>query len=222
MDLSSFKKRPDPTKNPLEGRFVRLELLSREAHGSSLPGALCGPKKDHLWDYIPFGPPPKDEFFDQFEKFAALGGWHCLAIVNQKTGLAKGTASYMRQRPEFGGIEIGCVIFGTDLQRTPSATEVIYLTASHLFDDLGYRRYEWKCNNKNEASKTAALRFGFQFEGVFRNDMIQKGKNRDTAWFAMTDEDWKALKPGYEAWLGSENFDEAGVQRKGLREFLAG
>ena len=122
----------------------------------------------------------------------------------------------MRIRPAQGSAEIGCVIFGHALKRTAAATEVVYLTASYLFDWLGYRRYEWKCNNENEASKRAAERFGFRFEGIFRNDMVVKGKNRDTAWFAMTDEDWQTLKPSYEAWLAPENFDAEGNQKTRL------
>ena len=128
-------------------------------------------------------------------------------------------AGYMRIREKHGSAEIGCVAFGRDLRRSPEATEAMSLMASHIFDELGYRRYEWKCHNGNAASRRAAKRFGFKFEGVFRNDMVVRGKNRDTAWFAMTDEDWPANKSAFEAWLSPSNFDAAGQQKKKLESF---
>jgi RimJ/RimL family protein N-acetyltransferase len=115
-----------------------------------------------------------------------------------------------------GSVEVGCVAFGDALKRTREATEAMYLMAAHVFDELGYRRYEWKCNNGNAASKCAAKRFGFIYEGVFRNDMVVRGENRDTAWFAMTDGDWPQIKAGFEAWLASDNFDAGGQQKTKL------
>jgi len=125
-----------------------------------------------------------------------------------------GCASYLRITPEFGVIEIGHIWFGTPLQGTTAATEAIYLLARHAFDDLGYRRLEWKCNALSAASRRAADRFGFTFEGVFRKHQIVKGRNRDTAWYAITDDDWPAIRPGYESWLGPENFGDDGLQRR--------
>ena len=122
----------------------------------------------------------------------------------------------MRIDPVHGVIEIGSILWGPAISRTRVATEALYLFASHAFDTLGYRRFEWKCNNLNEPSKRAAERFGFTFEGVFRQHMVTKGNNRDTAWFAMIDGDWPRLKAGYEAWLRPENFDESGQQRSKL------
>jgi RimJ/RimL family protein N-acetyltransferase len=131
-----------------------------------------------------------------------------------------GMASYLRIKPEHGVIEIGWIWYGPPLQRTTAATEVIYLLARHAFDGLGYRRLEWKCDALNAASQRAAERYGFQFEGVFRKHMVVKGRNRDTAWFAITDEDWPAIRRAFEAWLAPENFDERGRQRRSLREMI--
>ena len=132
-----------------------------------------------------------------------------------------GWASYLRITPEFGVIEIGHIWFGLELRRTTAATEAIYLLARHALDDLGYRRLEWKCNALNAASRRAAERFGFTFEGVFRRHQIVKGRNRDTAWYAITDDDWPMIRGGYESWLAPENFNDDGLQRCSLRELIA-
>ena len=132
-----------------------------------------------------------------------------------------GLTSYLRITPEFGVIEIGHIWFGAPLQRTTAATEAIYLLARHAFDDLGYRRLEWKCNALNAASRRAAERFGFTFEGVFRKHQVVKGRNRDTAWYAITDEDWPAIRAGFQSWLAPANFDGEGRQRHRLGELTA-
>jgi RimJ/RimL family protein N-acetyltransferase len=129
-----------------------------------------------------------------------------------------GIASYLRITPEFGVIEIGHILFGRPLQRTTAATEAIYLLARHAFDDLGYRRLEWKCNALNAASRRSAERFGFTFEGVFRKHLVVKGHNRDTAWYAITDDEWPRIRRGYDAWLAAENFDGDGQQKRSLGE----
>jgi RimJ/RimL family protein N-acetyltransferase len=132
-----------------------------------------------------------------------------------------GVASYLRIAPEHGVIEIGNIWFGPALQRTTGATEAIYLLARRAFDELGYRRLEWKCNALNAASRRAAERFGFQFEGIFRQHMVIKGRNRDTAWYAILDHEWPPIRAGFEAWLSPENFDADGVQRRSLQEVMA-
>jgi RimJ/RimL family protein N-acetyltransferase len=137
-------------------------------------------------------------------------------VIDQKTGRAEGRQALMRIEPAHGVIEIGHILWGPGIARSRVATEALYLFTSHVFDTLGYRRFEWKCHNLNEPSKRAAQRFGFTFEGVFRQHMVAKGRNRDTAWFAMIDADWPRLKAGYEAWLRPENFDESGLQRSTL------
>jgi len=132
-----------------------------------------------------------------------------------------GQAAYLRIVPDHGSIEIGNIWFGPPLQRTTAATEAIYLLARHAFDDLGYRRLEWKCNALNAASRRAAERFGFTFEGIFRNHLVVKGRNRDTAWFAIADDDWPAIRAGFEAWLAADNFDSEGSQKRPLGELIA-
>lgn len=215
-DLTKWKPCNPPGHDVLVGQYCELKPYVEEEHLSALFDAVCGQGNDTLWSYVPLGP---------FDNPEALGttlaaankhhGWQTMVI--EVDGEAQGMASYMRVRADHGSAEVGCVIYGHDLQRTRAASETIYLMGRHLFEDLGYRRYEWKCNNANEASKRAALRFGFRFEGVFRNDMVMKGKNRDTAWYAMTDEDWRSVKPIFDAWLLPGNFDENGVQRSQLR-----
>lgn len=137
-------------------------------------------------------------------------------ILDNSSGNPVGYASYMRIEPTHRSIEVGSILFTPALQRTPGATEAMYLMARHVFDDLGYRRYEWKCNALNEPSRRAALRLGFSFEGIFRQHMIIKGRNRDTAWYSMLDSEWPARKRNFEQWLAASNFDLQGRQKKSL------
>ncbi len=150
------------------------------------------------------------------EKVRAEQGWETLAIVDAASNHVLGMASYMRIREDHGSAEIGCVAFGDKLKRTPQATEALMLMAAHVFDDLGYRRYEWKCNNANLASKRAAERFGFAFEGVFRNDMVAKGQNRDTAWYSIIDSEWLEVRTALIDWLAPSNFGQRGQQIRRL------
>jgi RimJ/RimL family protein N-acetyltransferase len=182
--------------------------------------AAQGPGADrNLWDFLGYGP-----FADEAELAAWIrsnaGGDDPLffAIVDAATGEPRGVASYLRIEPEHGVIEIGHIWFGAALQRTPAATEAIYLLARQAFDDLGYRRLEWKTDARNERSRRAAERFGFTFEGVFRQHMVIKGSNRDTAWYALLDHEWPAARRAFEAWLDPENFDREGRQRRSLAE----
>ena len=138
------------------------------------------------------------------------------ALVPKSSGRAQGYASYMRIDPANGVIEVGNILLAPSLQRTTAATEAMYLMAKHVFEDLGYRRYEWKCNAKNEPSMRAALRLGFTYEGIFRQHMVVKGENRDTAWYSMLDSEWPARKMAFEAWLDPANFDGEGRQQKSL------
>lgn len=218
-DLSSYTPRETPGHVILNGRYVRVEPLDWERHGLDLYAAVSGAGHEALWDYITFGP------FEDFAAFKAAmqakaknGPWQTMVICDPHSGRVTGCASYMRIRENFGSVEVGCVIFGPALQQSRAATEAMYLMAQHAFDDLGYRRYEWKCDNANAPSKRAALRFCFEYEGVFRNDLIIKGKNRDTAWFAMTDADWPKVKSAFHAWLDPYNFDSSGRQKKSLAD----
>jgi RimJ/RimL family protein N-acetyltransferase len=143
------------------------------------------------------------------------------ALVPNFSGRAAGVASYMRITPESGVIEIGNIWFGVPLRRTTAASEAIFLLARHAFDDLGYRRLEWKCNSLNAASRRAAARFGFTYEGIFRQHLVVKSRNRDTAWYAIVDGEWPEIRGGFEAWLSPENFDAEGRQRRRLEELIA-
>ena len=221
-DLSGFTPRPLPGDRVLAGRLARLEPYTAERHGLALARVIAGPENAHLWTYMPFDPfPEANAFIEAFGTKVREGGWQAMVIIDQASDAVLGTASYMRLRPEHGSCEVGCVAFSPKLQRTTHASEALYLMASHVFDELGYRRFEWKCHNENLASRRAAARFGFQYEGVFRNDMVMKGKNRDTAWFAMTDDDWPDIKADFETWLAPENFDTDGIQKVSLSSLRA-
>ncbi|MEL7545210.1 MAG: GNAT family protein [Pseudomonadota bacterium] len=220
MSLDSWTPRDRPGQWPLQGGRVVLEPLNWDTHGEALYRAVAAADVADIWTFMPMGP-FKDEVDFQRHLLGAFQtlGWELLVIRKVKGGNVMGMAGYMRIREPHGSAEVGCVAFGRALRRTPEATEAMYLMASHIFDELGYRRYEWKCHNENAASHRAASRFGFQFEGVFRNDMVIRGENRDTAWYAMTDEDWPAIKSAFEAWLSPDNFDAAGSQRRQLESF---
>jgi RimJ/RimL family protein N-acetyltransferase len=214
-----------PDRAPLNGTTVRLEPLDPERHGRSLftashEGDGTG---DSLFRHLPYGP---------FAGFAEFGAWLderaastdplFFAIVNVADGLPQGMASYLRMVPEHGVIEIGHIWFSPALQRTRMATEAIYLMSRHAFDDLGYRRLEWKCDALNDASRRAAARFGFNFEGVFRQHLVVKGRNRDSAWFSILDGEWPRIRAAFEAWLAPENFDATGMQVRSLAAIRAG
>lgn len=218
-DLTHFTPRPRPGQSPLFGDSVTLEPADWRKHGQALFRALGGTNNPDLWTYIAFGPFTSAETFSQTMQIVAQAKeWEVMIICEAATGHVLGTASYMRIRESAGSAEVGCVLFGPGLQKTRAASEAIYLMAKHVFEDLGYRRYEWKCDNLNAASKRAALRYGFQYEGLFRQDLVVKGKNRDTAWFAMIDTDWPEITAGFEAWLAPENFDASGLQKYKLAD----
>jgi RimJ/RimL family protein N-acetyltransferase len=196
-----------------------LEPLDAERHAAPLWQAVRG--HDELWSWMSDGPYAAEEDFRRsIEAKQAAGNAVFLAILPATTGLAAGYASFMRIEPEHGVVEVGNVLYSPALQRTPAATEAMYLMAGYIFDLLGYRRYEWKCNAGNEASRSAALRLGFRFEGIFRQHMVIKDTNRDTAWFAMMDHEWPARRQGLQAWLDPANFDESGQQRQSLSAFF--
>lgn len=217
MTLKNWAPCERPGQEPLVGTRVALEPLDWDSHGEGLFAAVAGTRNQALWDYMPIGPFEDRATFEKiFARVVENQGWETLVIRRNGDGKTLGMASYMRIREAHGSAEVGCVAFGDDLKRTPEATEAMFLMAHHVFEGLGYRRYEWKCNNANDASRRAAERFGFAFEGIFRNDMVVDGVNRDTAWFAMTDADWPVLRAGFDAWLSPDNFDPSGQQRRGL------
>lgn len=169
--------------------------------------------------YLPDGPfEDEADFRDWLITRAASLDPLFYAIVDRASGRALGMASYLRITPEHGVIEVGYIWYSPELQRTAAATETMYLMARHVFEDLGYRRYEWKCNELNEPSRRAALRLGFTYEGVFRQHMVVKDHNRNTAWYSMLDSEWPAAKAAFEAWLRPENFDAQGRQLHGLAD----
>jgi RimJ/RimL family protein N-acetyltransferase/ketosteroid isomerase-like protein len=199
---------------------VRLEPVDPDRHAAALLAAAAGDER--LWDYLPYGPfAGVEPLREHLARQAASEDPLFFAVVDAATGEAAGVVSYLRIEPAHGCIEIGHIWFGAPLQRTPAATETIYLLARHAFDDLGNRRLEWKCDAANARSRRAAERFGFTFEGVFRQHQIVKGRNRDTAWYAMLDGDWPAVRAAFEAWLAPSNFDARGVQLSRLDQLRA-
>jgi RimJ/RimL family protein N-acetyltransferase len=208
-------RRPGPVT--LRSRYVTLEPLNGERHAAALWQAVQG--HDELWTWLFDGPfATKSELRRSIEEKQAAASLVFLAIVPEATGLAAGYASFMRMEPAHGVVEVGNILLSPTLQRTAAATEAMYLMAGHVFDHLGYRRYEWKCNAENQPSRRAALRLGFTFEGIFRQHMVVKGHSRDTAWFSMLDHEWPARKRAFEAWLAPANFDDEGRQRRSLAE----
>lgn len=206
-------QRPGPVT--LEGRFGRVEKLDAERHGRDLWNAVCG--HDHIWTYMSAYGPFADEraFTAWLVDRERLDDPYSYAIVDTE-GRALGIATLMEIAPAMRRIEVGHIVYAPALQRTPLGTEAQYLLARHVFGTLRYRRYEWKCNALNAASRRAALRYGFVFEGVLRDHMIAKGRNRDTAYFSMLDSEWPTRRAEFKRWLAPDNFDPAGRQRTAL------
>ena len=213
-----------PARIELAGTHVRLRPLDADRDAEPLYAESHPPNGDPgLWTYLPNGPyGDPAEMRDALRVAEASTDPLFFTLVPLPGELPAGVASYLRITPEHGVIEIGHIWFGASLARTTAATEAIYLLAANAFDALGYRRLEWKCDALNRASRRAAERFGFRFEGVFRHHMVTKGRNRDTAWFAITDDEWAAVRAGFRAWLSPANRDDAGRQRRGLAELIAG
>ena len=205
-----------PGRATLGGRFAILERLNAARHGPALWDEFKA--LDDLWTYSSQGPFDNSGAFNTWlAQRAALEDPFYFAILN-RDGRALGVATLMEIRPAMRVVEVGHIVYSPALQRTPAATEAQYLLARHVFETLGYRRYEWKCDALNAASRRAAERFGFVFEGVFRQHMIIKGRSRDTAWFAMLDSEWPRVRAAFEEWLAPENFDGQGRQRRKLEE----
>lgn len=219
--LPQWRPVPLPPRDPMEGRFCRLVPLDLESHGNDLWNAYSADADGRLWTYLPYGP-----FADREAYFARMRtdwlGQDPLfhAIVERASNRAVGVASYLRILPEVGSIEVGHLCFSPLLQRTPLATEAMYLMMKRAFD-LGYRRYEWKCDALNAPSNAAARRLGFTFEGTFRQCVVYKGRNRDTNWYSILDHEWPAIDAAFRRWLAAENFDAAGRQRRRLADLLA-
>jgi RimJ/RimL family protein N-acetyltransferase len=212
-----------PVRTVLQGRRVTLAPLDPAAHASALYLATHGAEKEQLWRYLfegPFAHP--DLFRASLDKKAASDDPLFFTILDRATGGPAGYASYMRIEPAHRCIEVGSILYTPALQRTPGATEAMYLMARHVFEDLGYRRYEWKCDARNQPSRRAALRLGFTFEGIFRQHMIVKGRNRDTAWYSIIDQEWPPIRAAFKVWLKDENFDVQGRQKTRLQARRSG
>jgi RimJ/RimL family protein N-acetyltransferase len=209
-----------PTAEVLRGERVLLRPFDPAADAESIQAATR--EDSTIWTYLRIGPfGDAGELRAVFEQEAAAEGYLFYAIEPSDAGRALGQAAYMRIDPENGTIEIGSIFFAHGLRRTAAATEAIFLLARHVFDDLGYRRLEWKCNALNAGSRAAAERFGFRFEGTFRKDEIIKGRNRDTAWYSMLDDEWPAVRTAFEAWLDPANFGPDGAQRTSLGALMS-
>jgi RimJ/RimL family protein N-acetyltransferase len=216
--LPDWSPPPLPPREPMEGRYCRIEQLDAERHAADLFGANSLDAEGRMWTYLPYGP------FGALEEYRAWAAarsqssdplFH--AIVDSASGQAVGVASYLRIDPAAGSNEVGHIAFSPRLQRTPAASEAMYLMMQRAFE-LGYRRYEWKCDALNARSRAAAQRLGLSFEGVFRQATVYKGRNRDTAWYAAIDREWPALASAFTRWLHPSNFDAQGRQRARLAD----
>lgn len=219
LPVPDFKPAPRPPRTPMKGRFCRVEPLDPDRHADDLFAANAEAPDARYWTYLPYGP---------FEAVAEYRDWiraTCLgddplfhAVIDLESGRALGVASYLRIDPANASIEVGHIHFAPPMQRSALSTEAMYLMMARAFDELGYRRYEWKCNDLNDASKRAARRLGFTYEGTFRQMSVAKGRNRDTAWFSILDREWPAQKAAFQTWLSPENFDADGVPKRRLSE----
>lgn len=219
--LPGWRPPSQPRREPMFGQFCRLEPLDVDLHAADLYEANKLDAAHRMWTYLSYGP------FDAFDQYAACAGKASesndplfFAIIAANTDRPVGVSSFLRIDPPSGAIEVGHLAFSPLLQRTPAATEAMFLMMQHAFG-LGYRRYEWKCDALNSPSRAAALRLGFCFEGIFRQATVYKERNRDTAWYSIIDCEWPLLKTAFLRWLAPENFDDGGNQQTRLSELVA-
>ncbi|PUA80864.1 GNAT family N-acetyltransferase [Nocardioides currus] len=217
--VPGWTPRPPTEPEQLVGRRVRLERL-RPDHAPLLHGPMVLESPPSTWTYYPYPDLTDPAAFEAYiaAVLALPAAWPMAVLSPDGAGL--GVSCYLRKDPANGSVEIGSIIYSAALQRTAAATEAVYLMMSHAFDDLGYRRFEWKCDSLNEPSRRAAARLGFTYEGRFRQATVYQGRNRDTDWFSVTDGEWPTIRAGLEAWLDPANFDAAGRQVKKLSNFL--
>ena len=219
--LPHWQPRPLPECRSFQGLYSRIEPLDPVRHGEQLYAALCNEPGAAAWTYLPANPPAdRNEWRSRLENYAA-GRDPLFFTLFEESGHAAGICAYLRIAPEHGSIEIGHIHLSPQLQQTRTATEIQYLLMRHAFDDLGYRRYEWKCDALNAPSRRAALRLGFRFEGIFFNAIVYKQRSRDTAWFSITDDEWPRVRRSFEVWLAPENFDAEGGQLHSLASLRA-
>lgn len=214
--------RPHPARIPLEGRYTRLEPIGRQ-HAETLYAACAGPANASRFDYLPDPQPARiDDIRAWIDKVSVPEDPLFFAVIDLASGRCEGRQALMRTTPEHGVIELGSIYWGPAIARSRVATEAFFLHARYAFDALGYRRFEWKCNDRNAPSKRAADRFGLTYEGLFRQHMWVKSASRDSAWFSIIDGEWGAIRSGFERWLDPANFDAAGRQRNRLEAAAAG
>jgi RimJ/RimL family protein N-acetyltransferase len=218
--VRNWKGVDKPTPMLLQGRYCTLEPMNIDKHAETLFANLLIDNKGESWTYLPYGPFYKIEDFRQWLVTTMSEDDTQLYAILDRKGVPVGVCGYMRINPLHGVIEIGHLHYSKLLQRTPATTEAMYLMMRHAFDAHGYRRYEWKCHSFNEPSRQAALRLGFQYEGLFRQANVFRGRNRDTAWFSIIDSEWPGIKERFEIWLDPKNFDAQGQQlhKLGLRQ----
>jgi RimJ/RimL family protein N-acetyltransferase len=217
LDIANWQACHLPSKSVMEGHYCKLEPVDINNHAEGLFESFAEDSNNRNWTYLPYGP---------FEDLASFTDWleqACVGddplfyvVINQSNNEIVGMASYLRINPRVGVIEVGHIHFSPKMQQTPMATETMYLMMARVFDELGYRRYEWKCDALNAPSKKSATRFGFSYEGLFRQATMYKGRNRDTAWYAIIDKDWPKIKNAYQTWLNPNNFDKNGKQKTRL------
>ena len=219
--LCDWTARPRPPRTPMHGRFCRVEPLEPHRHADQLFSANALDRDGRNWTYLVQEPfPDLQTYRGWLTQVAEADDPLFHAIVDSPTGTAVGVATFMRIDPANGVIEVGNINFSPRLQRTTAATEAMFLMMRRVFDELGYRRYEWKCDSLNAPSRAAALRLGFRYEGLFRQAVVYKQRNRDTAWFSIIDSEWPRVKGAYEQWLAAANFNSQGRQLRSLGEFM--
>ncbi|WP_374445959.1 GNAT family N-acetyltransferase [Stella sp.] len=219
--VPDWQPRPRPPRTPMVGRFCRVEPLDIARHAAELHEANGDDRTGANWTYLGIDAPPDFASYRAWLEKMAAGDDPLFHAIVDGTGKAVGVATFMRIDPANGVIEVGNINYSPRLQRQPAATEAMYLMMARAFDELGYRRYEWKCDDLNAPSRAAAQRLGFRFEGIFLQALVYKGRNRDTAWFSITDKEWPTVRSAFERWLAPDNFDAAGRQKRGLAELRA-
>lgn len=221
VPVPGWQARPRPPRTAMMGRCCRVEPLEIARHAADLHDAGRDDPTGRNWTYLSSEAPPDAASYRAWlERMSAEDDPLFHAIVDATSGRAVGVAAYLRIEPVHGVIEVGHLNFSPRLQRRTAATEAMYLMMRRVFDELGYRRCEWKCDSLNAASRTAAERLGFTFEGIFRQAMVYKGRNRDTAWFSIIDSEWPGIRRAFERWLDPVNFDAGGRQQRSLRELM--
>jgi RimJ/RimL family protein N-acetyltransferase len=220
--LLDWQPRPRPPRTAMAGRFCRVEPIDLARHAADLFAANADDRDGRNWTYLPHGPIERLEDYRRWMEQYCCGDDPFYHAIIEPGGRGVGVASFMRIDAANGVIEVGGINYSPRLQRRPAATEAMYLMMRRVFDELGYRRYEWKCDTLNAPSRAAAARLGFRFEGIFRQAIVYKGRSRDTAWFSIVDSEWPALKAAFETWLDPANFDAGGQQRQSLASFRGG